>query len=172
MMRVASVLLRAGYEASGASMRIRHLLVFIALPWTMAAQDRERPLDVLPPAATTALATSLKASAAHRTHVWRDTRPRNSDGTVNAYIEISRGDRRRGRTAARPPGGRGGGARRTPHRPYTRPRDTGRMSDATPDRGRARPRRGDTAKSLAARGVNGISPGTYNRIRSIGCFRP
>jgi inorganic pyrophosphatase len=28
-------------------------------------------------------------------HQWRDTPPTNSDGTVNAYIEIARGDRRK-----------------------------------------------------------------------------
>jgi inorganic pyrophosphatase len=34
-------------------------------------------------------------SAAHSEHLWRDTPPLNEDGTVNAYIEIARGDRRK-----------------------------------------------------------------------------
>jgi inorganic pyrophosphatase len=75
---------------------VRQLLVFIALlPWSVAAQDVTRPPDVLPASATSALATSLKEAAAHAKHVWRDTAPTNPDGTVNAYIEIARGDRRK-----------------------------------------------------------------------------
>jgi inorganic pyrophosphatase len=50
---------------------------------------------VLPPAATAKLAASLAAAAAHDRHVWRDTPPLNGDGTVNAYVEISRGERRK-----------------------------------------------------------------------------
>ena len=46
-----------------------------------------------PSAATTQLATSLAQAQAHASHVWRDTAPTNTDGTVNAYIEIARGDR-------------------------------------------------------------------------------
>jgi inorganic pyrophosphatase len=37
---------------------------------------------------------SLRA-ARHSSHVWRDTPPTNEDGTVNAYVEITRGDRRK-----------------------------------------------------------------------------
>jgi inorganic pyrophosphatase len=62
----------------------------------MAAQMlQQRQLESLPATATTSLATSLQASSAHVKHVWRDTPPRNDDGTVNAYIEITRGDRRK-----------------------------------------------------------------------------
>jgi inorganic pyrophosphatase len=50
---------------------------------------------MLPAAASTQLARSLEAANGHSTHVWRDTRPLNDDGSVNAYIEISRGDRRK-----------------------------------------------------------------------------
>src|SRR5688572_23938576 len=75
---------------------VRQLLVFIALlPWSVAGQDVTRPPDVLPGSATSALATSLQKAAAHAKHVWRDTAPMNPDGTVNAYIEIARGDRRK-----------------------------------------------------------------------------
>ena len=45
--------------------------------------------------ATTKLAQSLEAARAHTRHIWRDGPPRNADGTVNAYIEISRGDQRK-----------------------------------------------------------------------------
>ena len=34
-------------------------------------------------------------AARHATHVWRDTPPMNADGTVNGYVEIARGDRRK-----------------------------------------------------------------------------
>ena len=34
-------------------------------------------------------------AAPHARHVWRDEAPTNADGTVNGYIEISRGDRRK-----------------------------------------------------------------------------
>jgi len=75
---------------------VRQLLVFIALlPWSVAGQDVTRPPDVLPAPATAALVRSLKAAATHPTHIWRDAAPTNPDGTVNAYIEIARGDRRK-----------------------------------------------------------------------------
>ena len=47
----------------------------------------------LPVAAATRLSTSLSESKPHAKHVWRDTPPLNEDGTVNAYVEIARGDR-------------------------------------------------------------------------------
>ncbi len=69
--------------------------MFLALvPWSMAAQG-VRPPDVLPASATSALTTSLTAAAAHAHHVWRDTAPMNPDGTVNAYVEIAKGDRQK-----------------------------------------------------------------------------
>jgi inorganic pyrophosphatase len=73
----------------------RHLLLVALLPWAVIAQDRERPLDELPPGATTALAASLRNAEAHANSVWRDIAPVNADGTVNGYIEIARGDRRK-----------------------------------------------------------------------------
>jgi inorganic pyrophosphatase len=60
-----------------------------------ATQDLNRPLHVLPAPATTQLAESLRAASVHRRHVWRDMLPTNTDGTVSAYIEIARGDRRK-----------------------------------------------------------------------------
>ena len=47
---------------------------------------------MLPAPATTQLLKSLEAATAHSRHVWRDMSPF-SDGLVNAYVEISRGDR-------------------------------------------------------------------------------
>jgi inorganic pyrophosphatase len=41
------------------------------------------------------LERSLTDARPHARHVWRDTPPLNSDGTVNGYIEIARGDRRK-----------------------------------------------------------------------------
>ena len=50
--------------------------------------------DLLPAAATAKLRDSLKAAAAHKQHVWRDTPP--LDGRlVNAYIEIPLGGRQK-----------------------------------------------------------------------------
>ena len=76
-------------------MRIRLALCITLLPWAVAGQDLANPGDTLPPVATTKLATSLKDAAAHARHAWRDTAPMNPDGTVNGYIEIARGDRRK-----------------------------------------------------------------------------
>ena len=50
---------------------------------------------MLAPAATTKLASSLEAASAQAGHVWRDASAVNADGTVNAYIEIPQGDRRK-----------------------------------------------------------------------------
>jgi inorganic pyrophosphatase len=77
---------------------IRHLPAVVAvvvLSWGLAAQGRQPPLNVLPASATTHLSLSLDAAAGHRRHIWRDTPPVNDDGTVNGYIEIARGDRRK-----------------------------------------------------------------------------
>ena len=65
------------------------------LSLTIAAQERTEISNQLPASAVTRLALSLGASKAHAQHVWRDTPPVNSDGTVNAYVEIPRGDRRK-----------------------------------------------------------------------------
>jgi inorganic pyrophosphatase len=75
---------------------IRFLLLAACLPLVAVAQEgAQPPLDVLPPKATTILAASLEKAATHAQHVWRDTVPLNADGTVNGYIEIARGDRRK-----------------------------------------------------------------------------
>jgi inorganic pyrophosphatase len=61
----------------------------------LAAQSLPQPSNVLPQPARVALTASLAAAEGHVRHVWRDTPPANDDGTVNAYLEISRGDRRK-----------------------------------------------------------------------------
>ena len=50
---------------------------------------------VLPATAADSLRASLSAAARHRRHVWRDSPPINPDGTVNGFIEIPRGERRK-----------------------------------------------------------------------------
>ena len=75
---------------------MRSLLAIGALCCSIATPQSQYPAPkVLPAAATAQLAKSLEAASGHTRHVWRDTPPRNADGTVNAYIEISRGDRQK-----------------------------------------------------------------------------
>jgi inorganic pyrophosphatase len=70
--------------------------LFLALFAAGAVSAQQAPaLDELPPAATTQLVQSLEASKPHVSHVWRDTPPINGDGTINGYVEITRGDRRK-----------------------------------------------------------------------------
>lgn len=77
-------------------MSLRHLLGIVALTsGAAAAQPQTMAPNVLPATATAQLSKSLDAARAHARHIWRDTAPRNADGTVTAYIEISRGDRRK-----------------------------------------------------------------------------
>ena len=67
-------------------------VVMALLPCAVLAQ---RPSKELPAGAAAQLARSLAAAAPHSRHVWRDALPINPDGTLNGYIEISRGDRRK-----------------------------------------------------------------------------
>ena len=77
-------------------MRVRVLIAITALGCGVTAfQSQGAAPSVLPATATSQLARSLEAASGHARHVWRDTPPRNADGTVNAYIEISRGDRQK-----------------------------------------------------------------------------
>jgi len=76
-------------------MRLAHLVLIAALPLALDAQERRAAADVLPAAAVKQLSASLAAAAGHRHHLWRDTAPVNADGTINAYIEIPRGERRK-----------------------------------------------------------------------------
>jgi inorganic pyrophosphatase len=76
---------------------VRWLLAALAgvAPLAADAQNASGPPGLLPATAVNALAASLRAARSHTSHQWRDTPPFNSDGTVNAYIEIARGDRRK-----------------------------------------------------------------------------
>jgi hypothetical protein len=71
--------------------RIRQLIAVVALPCGLAAQGHQPPLNVLPASGTTQLSTSFEAATVRPRHIWRDTPPFNDDGTITAYIEISRG---------------------------------------------------------------------------------
>ena len=74
----------------------RQYLVMAALASAAAAAQPEDPApDALPASAAAQLVESLHEANGQPEHVWRDTPPRHGDGTVNAYIEISRGDRRK-----------------------------------------------------------------------------
>lgn len=64
------------------------------IPLAAGGQATSPPAD-LPPLATTKLADNLAAAKSHAQHLWRDTPSINADGTVNAYIEVARGDRRK-----------------------------------------------------------------------------
>ena len=67
----------------------------IALITLFAALPQSLPPRELPAAATKQLSASLAAARPRASHLWRDTLPINPDGTVNAYIEIPRGERRK-----------------------------------------------------------------------------
>ena len=66
----------------------------LLVPFVVGAQDDMRP-STLPATAVKILADSLNAAHSYKSQPWRDTPPTNSDGTVNGYIEIARGDRRK-----------------------------------------------------------------------------
>ena len=74
---------------------VSRALAIVVLSSGVAAQAPQPPPKVLPAAATTQLAASLKAATPHARHIWRDTPPRAADDTVTAYIEIARGDRQK-----------------------------------------------------------------------------
>jgi inorganic pyrophosphatase len=76
-------------------MRVLILLAMAAAACVPPERDPEHSFEPLPATASTQLARSLEAASAHSEHVWRDTPPLNDDGTVNAYIEIPRGERRK-----------------------------------------------------------------------------
>jgi inorganic pyrophosphatase len=77
-------------------MLLRYVLAIATLTTAVAAaQPQSGAPDVLPAGAAAQLVRNLTAAEPHRRHVWRDTLPTNADGTINAYIEISRGDRQK-----------------------------------------------------------------------------
>jgi inorganic pyrophosphatase len=70
-------------------------LLLLVFPCALAGQALLKPGSLLPEAASASLVASLEAARSHTRHVWRDTPAVNDDGTVNAYIEIARDDRRK-----------------------------------------------------------------------------
>ena len=76
-------------------MKASLVLALPAMFCALGAQRSAPPPEVLPPLGTAKLASNLDAAAPHRRHLWRDTPPLNGDGTVNGYIEIAKGDRRK-----------------------------------------------------------------------------
>ena len=66
-----------------------------AVAGVQSAQLPRMPPYELPAAAVQRLADGLAGSRAHKSHVWRDTAPLNPDGTVNGYVEIPLGERRK-----------------------------------------------------------------------------
>jgi inorganic pyrophosphatase len=74
---------------------MRHFIVATVLPGAVAVQLAAVPPRTLPAEATAQLGQSLDAAGQHASHAWRDTPPINPDGTVNAYVEIPRGETRK-----------------------------------------------------------------------------
>lgn len=72
-------------------MRVFAVPALIVALWQAPAA----PPATLPEPAAVQLTRSLGESRTHRRHLWRDVAPVNADGTINAYIEIFRGDRRK-----------------------------------------------------------------------------
>ena len=66
-----------------------------AMAVLVATSGGLEPPAELPAVAVTKLRTSLAAAGRVDRHVWRDTVPVNADGTINAYIEIPRGERQK-----------------------------------------------------------------------------
>jgi inorganic pyrophosphatase len=82
-------------DNAGGMTIVRSLVLVAALAGLLTAQSQDMAPDTLPAAAVTKLEQSLTASRNHTRHVWRDPPPTNADGTINAYIEIARGDRQK-----------------------------------------------------------------------------
>ena len=61
----------------------------------VAAQLSSSAPRELPAPAAAQLAASLAASRAQTSHIWRDTPPVNADGTINGYVEIPMGEKRK-----------------------------------------------------------------------------
>ena len=71
-------------------MRVAAFFSLVLFAQTIGAPPRE-----LPATATGQLNEGLAVARAHPRHIWRDTPPVNTDGTINGYIEIPHGDRRK-----------------------------------------------------------------------------
>ena len=74
---------------------MRNSLLLLFLPLTLAAQATGTPPRVLPAMATSQLAKSFDSARTQKSQVWRDTPPVNPDGTINGYIEVPLGEKRK-----------------------------------------------------------------------------
>jgi len=93
---MASVLLgRHDMKPNANPLVLLPLTLLAVLPALLVAQAPTPAPTELPAVATTQLQRSLAESEKHSSHVWRDTPAVNEDGTVNAYVEIARGDHRK-----------------------------------------------------------------------------
>jgi inorganic pyrophosphatase len=72
-----------------------YVAMAVLLPFVVVAQSAVAIPNELPAVAITQLTRSLAEARAYPRNPWRDTPPINADGTVNGYVEISRGDRRK-----------------------------------------------------------------------------
>ena len=88
--------------ARSQDMRVRWLnqlgarvLLVLGLSGLVAAQPTARPTNVLVPRPSAGSRRASTRPAVNQHHAWRDPPPTNGDGTVNAYIEIPRGERRK-----------------------------------------------------------------------------
>ena len=75
-------------------LRIASIAVAALLALQVSQLPRMPPRE-LPASATKNLADSLAAARPHKSSIWRDTTSVNPDQTVNAYIEIPMGERRK-----------------------------------------------------------------------------
>ena len=66
-----------------------------AVAGVQSAQLPRMPPYELPATAVQRLFDGLTVSRSQKSNVWRDTSPMNPDGTVNAYVEIPLGERRK-----------------------------------------------------------------------------
>ena len=69
-------------------------IVALAIFASACGNNADYP-DPLPATAVSKLRRNLDASRGIANHSWRDVSPMNPDGTINAYIEVSRGDQRK-----------------------------------------------------------------------------
>ena len=69
--------------------------VSVQVPFQGPSPVPTMPPPVLPAGAVSMVVQSLEQARPHKKSVWRDTPPENPDGTVNAYIEIPKGDLRK-----------------------------------------------------------------------------
>ena len=72
-----------------------YVTIAVLLPFVVVAQSPVPIPNELPAGAIAQLTRSLAEAKAYPRNPWRDTPPINADGTVNGYVEISRGDRRK-----------------------------------------------------------------------------